>query len=86
MATFVRQSARKTLKVPDFAVFKFDVDSVCATYATRKILEATFVEGGRRKVLYKGKPHCGTIVKLGGKNFTFHLNTFRNMSELEYLM
>lgn len=69
MANLARQSTRKTLKVPDFAVFKFDVDSVCATYATRTIFEATFVEGGKGKVLYKGLPHCGTIVKLGGKKF-----------------
>ena len=66
-------NARRAFKVPDFALFKFDVDNISVIYATRTIIDGDFVKGGRGKVNFKGKVLDGTILALGGKFFIFPL-------------
>ena len=66
METSSRISARQALKVPTYALFRYDLNLVSEVYHTRTIDGDIFV-GGRGKIVFKSKMYEGTILQLAGK-------------------
>ena len=57
---------RRSLEVPNFGLFKFDIDGVVDIFSTN-VAKGDFVIGGHGSVQYKNKLLYGEFLSFGGK-------------------